>query len=86
MGAIVEGQPEIPRFSKLKVRGPSLWIVFTDNIKTKKGQLITSSTQHSEIVSAYCATWGSNQKIKDQELSFFSSNLYWFIVVEKTLN
>lgn len=86
MGAIVEGQPEIPRFSKLKVRGPSHWIVFTDNIKTKKGQLITSSTQHSEIVSAYCATWGSNQKIKDQELSFFSSNLYWFIVVEKTLN
>ena len=86
MGAIVEGQPEIPRFSKLKVRGPSHWIVFTDNIKTKKGQLITSSTQHSEIVSAYCATWGSNQKIKDQELSFLSSNLYWFIVVEKTLN
>ena len=86
MGAIVEGQPEIPRFSKLKVRGPSHWIVFTYNIKTKKGQLITSSTQHSEIVSAYCATWGSNQKIKDQELSFLSSNLYWFIVVEKTLN
>lgn len=85
MGAIVEGQPEIPRFSKFQVRGPSHWIVLTDNIKTKQGQLVTSATPHNTIVSSYCATWGSRQRIKDQELSFLSDNFYWFIVVEKKL-
>lgn len=85
MGAIVEGQPEIPRFSKFKVRGPSHWIVLTDNIKTKQGKIVNSSTPHNTIVSSYCATWGSRQKIKDQELGFLSDNFYWFIVVEKKL-